>query len=200
LDRPYIAFSADDGFKSCLMMARILEEFGASACFFVVGSMVGASDADLIARFSRNERNMPPEELMDWDDLEGLARRGHEVGSHRMSHSRLVDLSRDQLDWEVGESRRVLVKHLGGAAHFAWPFGKFSDIPPDIASIVYRQGYQSCASGERGAHMAEMSGAERILHRDLVVASWPTPHVMYFLAKNAQGRPDAGDGNTRNPA
>jgi peptidoglycan/xylan/chitin deacetylase (PgdA/CDA1 family) len=198
IDRPYVAFSADDGIKSCLTMASILEEFGASACFFVVGSMVGASDANVTARFSRNELGLPAQEFLNWEDLEVLIRRGHEVGSHSMSHSRLVDLSPNQLDWEVGESRRTLVDHLGVVDHFAWPFGRFSDAPSDIASIVHREGYRSCASAQRGAHMAEMSGQEKVvLYRDHVIASWPTAHVMYFMAKNARARQGAGVGIRR---
>jgi hypothetical protein len=44
IDAPYIAFSFDDGLKSCLTAAAVLEEFGTTACGqSTIGSGAGES-------------------------------------------------------------------------------------------------------------------------------------------------------------
>lgn len=35
IDGPYLCISFDDGFKNCRQAAKILNEFGLSACFFI---------------------------------------------------------------------------------------------------------------------------------------------------------------------
>lgn len=41
IDRPYVCFSFDDGFQSCLRAAAILDEFDATGCFFVPTAFIG---------------------------------------------------------------------------------------------------------------------------------------------------------------
>lgn len=194
IDRPYLAFSFDDGLHSCLRSAEILEEFGASACYFVCSSIVGA-DFDTVRAFCAERIHMPPVELLGWADVETLLSRGHEIGSHTRSHRNLAELSRAELEDEIGGSREDFVRRIGSVSHFAWPFGRFRQMSVQAVSLVQQAGYASCASGMRGAHvLGEDSSPEwRCLKRDHCVAAWPIRHSVYLLARTSE-RASAADG------
>lgn len=185
IDAPYVAFSFDDGLKSCLRAARVLEEFEVRACFFVVGGMVGAKEPGAVEKFCRASLLMPPSELLDWADLEALLEAGHEVGSHTVTHARLADLSGERVYEEIAGSRELLTRRLGTVRHFAWPYGGQSDVPPGVVEQALAAGYESCASAVRGAHATRVPAAELCLRRDHVMANWPVRHVRWFMARNA---------------
>lgn len=193
IDRPYLAFSFDDGLKSCLAASAVLREFDVSACFFVVGGMVGAHDHEQIARFCADRLAMPPTEFMSWGDLEQLRADGHEIGSHTMSHRRLSQLGPSEVEAELGESHALLTRRLGTVDHLAWPFGHFSDAPADIIDQGRAAGYISCASGERGVHLRQSDLPTLLLLRDHVIASWPAFHIRYFMARNVERGSRAAD-------
>jgi peptidoglycan/xylan/chitin deacetylase (PgdA/CDA1 family) len=186
IDRPYLAVSFDDGLKSCGRAADILAEHGISACFFVVGEMVGQHDPAAVARFCRERLAMPPTELLDWDDLEALLAAGHEVGSHTMSHARLSELDEAGLSRELEGSHDLLTRRLGGVKHFAWAYGHFEDAFPGVVGRALSAGFTSCAANERGAHVTTGPRESLCVRRDHVVATWPPAHVRYFMARNSR--------------
>ncbi len=188
-DGPKLAFSFDDGFKNCLVAAEILERYGVSACFFVCPNLVGERDHSRLATICRKRWGMPPTELLSWDDLEDLVARGHELGGHTMVHPYMQRLRLNEAELEIGACRAVLLQRFGIANHFAWPYGGFDHMRPEIAAAVFDGGFVSCASGRRGAHQADRlpdgEATPVCIRRDSVMASWPWRHVDYFLAKNA---------------
>ena len=174
--RPTLTFSFDDGFKNCLIAADILERYGATACFFVCPRLVGESDFDELARICSRRWEMPPTELMDWNDLERLVSHGHELGGHTMGHPYMHRLRMNDAELEIGSCRAVLLQRFGTAEHFAWPYGGFHHMRPEIASAVFAGGFKSCASGQRGAHAivpAQNMSSPICLRRDSLVAAWP---------------------------
>jgi peptidoglycan/xylan/chitin deacetylase (PgdA/CDA1 family) len=187
IDEPIVAFTFDDGLATCLRAASILEEFGARACFFVCPSIVGERDEDRIARFCRDNLHSSPMRFLSWEDLENLRTRGHEVGSHTSSHANLAAVDEERMHAEIQGSRERLVERLGSADHFAWPYGRFEHFSPTAAQEVFRAGYSSCASAERGCHVAPSPDAPRdlCLRRDLVVGAWPVEHNLYFVSASA---------------
>ena len=200
IDRPYVAFSFDDGFKNCLGAAEDLSAFGASGCFFVCPDIVGVTDYSAIRAFCATRLHMPPVEFMNWEDLEELLLRGHEVGSHSLGHPVLETVSRQQLQNELGASREILEARLGPVHHFAWPYGRFHHFTPEAAGEVFAAGYTSCASAERGCHVGSepVAAQDLCIRRDQVKPSWPLRHIRYFLWLNARrvvrqkdGWPDA---------
>lgn len=189
IDGAYVAFSFDDGFKNCLMAARILEDFGTTACFFVCPSIVGEVNYGRIARFTRERLGIPPVEFMSWDDLEGLLSRGHEVGGHGLDHRDLGALTGAALLEEIEGCYQVLSERLGSPAHFSWPFGLFRHFSSEAATRVFESGYRSCASAVRGCHVSSRELDRRAcLRRDVVQARWAARHVDYLLARNARSR------------
>ena len=192
IDRPYIAFSFDDGFKNCLTAASILEEFGARACFFVCPNVVGEADRETVGRFARERLHLPPIEFMNWDDLQSLVGRGHEIGNHTKSHRNLaadfqnLDDADNQLADDIGGAAEILQRRIGKVAHFAWPYGRFDAISIKARGMVLAAGHRSCASGQRGAHVVGApSASDLCLRRDHVIAAWPKSHVMYLLSRSA---------------
>ena len=188
IDQPYISFSFDDGLKSCLRAAEIMNDFEAKACFFLCGSMVGETDYHQVKEFCLQRLFLPPVKLLSWDDVDTLLKAGHEIGSHTMTHPNLAQLSAEQTQREVSDSFQLLTERVGGVIPFSWPFGRFSHFSPTASRIVFETGYQSCASAERGCHVVqpETGLTGLCIKRDHVVAKWPVDHTLYFMARSGQ--------------
>jgi peptidoglycan/xylan/chitin deacetylase (PgdA/CDA1 family) len=195
IDAPYIAVSFDDGIKSCSGMIPALREYGIAACFFVCPTVVGETDFDRVREFCKTRLYSRPVELMSWTDLAGLVADGQEIGSHSMGHYDLASLSRAQLEDEIGGSFHALETKLGHPRHFAWPYGRFWHFSAAAREAVFKTGFQSCASAERGCHTPIAMGvdpAQLCIRRDLAVAGEPRGHLGYFLANNARHMSNEG--------
>jgi peptidoglycan/xylan/chitin deacetylase (PgdA/CDA1 family) len=67
-----------------------------------------------------------------------------ELGAHTVSHPFLDEISRDQVDWELGESKRTLEALIGRAVlSFAYPFGAYSR---EVRAAVVDAGFSSAAA------------------------------------------------------
>jgi hypothetical protein len=188
IDKPYIAFSFDDGMKNCVAASKVLEEFGATACFFVCPRIIAEKVDDERVRqwvtFARDRLHLPPIEFMTWDDLDGLCDRGHEIGNHTADHLRLSEVAdpREQIEHGLATLRL----RYGDVEHFAWPYGNFGSISQSARDAVFATGHASCASGVRGAHVEPAGDATKLcVRRDHVIAAWPLRQVRYLLAKSA---------------
>jgi peptidoglycan/xylan/chitin deacetylase (PgdA/CDA1 family) len=77
--------------------------------------------------------------LMSWEQLRALARSGHEVGSHSMSHAILPLVDGAQLEREITGSKLRLEAELGlPCESFCYPNG---DCDERVAAAVRRAGY-----------------------------------------------------------
>lgn len=126
---PGVALTFDDGYRDCLEHALpVLRDLGFPAAFFIVAGHVGGTDAWM------RGTPLPPERLMGWDDLRGLAAAGMTIGSHSLTHGALT---RE----EVRESRRLLEGRLGvRVEHFAYPRG---ECPAGAEEWVREAGYRA---------------------------------------------------------
>lgn len=188
IDRPYVSLSFDDGFADNRVAADILEEFGARGCFYVCPGIVGERDAIRLHDFCRSRLQFPlPSAFLDWDDLESLLARGHEVGAHTMTHPNLGEIGASEMEMEIVSSRDEIVTRLGGVRHFAWPRGQWRHFTSRAREMVFNGGFDSCASAVRGAHVVAAHGPARDLciRRDHVLANWPLQHVQLFLMLNS---------------
>lgn len=187
IDRPYVAFSFDDGFASNLRAARILEEFGASACFFVPAGFVGTSSVAEARDFYGFSQGVD-EPAMSWADLETLVAAGHEIGNHTANHRVLSWIPEAELEDEIGSGAETLRSRLGDVRHFAWPRGTFDHFSEAAARMVFRTGHESCASAVRGAHVAAAGEVreELCVRRDHLMVEWPVRHSLHFLARSGR--------------
>jgi peptidoglycan/xylan/chitin deacetylase (PgdA/CDA1 family) len=188
IDRPYLAFSFDDGLGSCVAAARVLEEFGARACFFLCPPVIGLTEPAAVRRFCQERLGLPAMALLDWGAVERLVEAGHEVGAHTLGHYRVADLEPARVVDEVHGSKEQLERRLGPVSHFAWPFGRFTDFSAVAAGAVRDAGFRSLASAERGCHVAPAGplADQACLRRDHVIARDPPAHLRWFCSRNAR--------------
>jgi peptidoglycan/xylan/chitin deacetylase (PgdA/CDA1 family) len=108
-----LAITFDDGLLSiCDAAAPILSEYGIPWSVFVVTGW-----ADGIHAFGQGI-------VMGWREIESLAARGVEIGSHSKTHPDFGSLPLDEARAELVESRQAIEKLIGVApSAFAIPLG-----------------------------------------------------------------------------
>ena len=184
-ERPSLLVTFDDGFRDNLTNAApVLEEFGARAAFFVSTAFVDLTEVDEAEhrRYAREVfHTREPVENLSWADLAELARRGHAIGSHTMTHRRMTGLSVEEAARELEESRRIIESRRGVAAtDLSFPYGRERDRRSDLADLARRAGYRSCFSSIRGANRP--GGDPYDIRRDALDPSWPLVQVKYFMS------------------
>lgn len=189
IDKPYIAFSSDDGLKNNVQAAKVLNDYDISACFFVNTSIVSETNLSNVKKHCKEVLDFPLVEFLDWDDILFLQNSGHEIGSHSMLHTDLTKLSYEETCSDLATTFQLLTKYCGTAKHFAFPFGTFSHYNNDVRKACFDTGFLSCASAVRGCHI---NGEEKInprdlcLRRDHMILGWKLRHIMYFIENNAK--------------
>ncbi|MGH7359713.1 MAG: polysaccharide deacetylase family protein, partial [Candidatus Rokuibacteriota bacterium] len=95
----------------------------------------------------------PPEGYMlGWPEARELAEAGITLGSHTMTHPSLAPLSRDELRWELEESRRRLESGLGRKVTLlAYPFGKAANFGAEVKDAVRAAGYRAAYTTLHGS-------------------------------------------------
>ena len=187
VDRPYLALSFDDGLHGCWAAASILEEFGTRGMFFVCPGIIEA-DKRQQHDFCRERLWMEPRRFLSWTEIENLASRGHEFGSHTLNHVNMNQISADELSAELIDAKRALVAKLGACDHFAWPYGRYWHFSELGQQLVTHLGFSSCASGERGSHAAHSRRLDVVpcIRRESIEVSWPVRHVKFFLERSGK--------------
>lgn len=132
--KPAILFTFDDGRESnYLVAAPMLESFGARGIFFVVPQFIGLEgNAAKDFYYSKIDiRHLAPaapahEEVwkaMKPEQLADLARRGHWIGGHSLSHAKLAGLPAADLAREIEDSSRQIARWTGRPVDaFAWTY------------------------------------------------------------------------------
>jgi len=100
---------------------------------------------------------LPSEDLRDrmltWDQIRAMRSAGITFGSHTMTHPVVSQLTGEQLESELCESKRLLEQRIAGPApHFAYPFGKPADCGKAAAPVLARSGYRSAATTIEGTN------------------------------------------------
>jgi len=84
---------------------------------------------------------------MSWNQVREMAAAGIDFGSHTVTHPNLVQLSPENLAWELEESRRRLTDELQrDATSFAYPFGTRIAYSPDVVTAVEQAGFRIAMS------------------------------------------------------
>lgn len=120
-----ISLSWDDGFRtSCLQIADIFESHGLQAGFNVIAS-------GHMPDFEAPDDYILPELMGNFDDWNGLVKRGHEVMPHSWKHAWLNRLAEEEAKALIGRSIDYFVEHLDGfepqKAVFNFPFNATSE-------------------------------------------------------------------------
>lgn len=89
--------------------------------------------------FCPNNSQYAAFDLMDWDELQSLDPALITIGSHTMTHPILTNLSDDEVEFEVRESRRKLEQRLQRPVNFfCYPNGSYDSRAYQAAKSVYR--------------------------------------------------------------
>lgn len=138
LPRRPIIITFDDGYLDTFTIAYpILRKFGMKAVVFVLGDRHVASNRWDVPRH-------PEAPLMNDQQILELHADGFEIGSHSLTHARLLSVGR-QLAWEeISRSRMVLEILLNAPVRtFAYPYGLLDQ---GIKEMVKSAGYSlGCA-------------------------------------------------------
>ncbi len=120
----------DDGWKGVFINAYpIMRERDLKGRLYVVPSFVGK------------------EGYMDWEEIKELVNYGFEVGSHTYSHKNLLNLSDEEIKFEIEEASKVIKEKLGiDVKHFAYPYGKYDNRVKEIVGKYF----SSVMTTERG--------------------------------------------------
>jgi peptidoglycan/xylan/chitin deacetylase (PgdA/CDA1 family) len=128
---PMVTFTFDDVPKSAATNgAAILEQYGATGTYYVIGAQVGTSS--------------PLWDMVDGEDIVDLHRRGHEIACHTFSHKRACDLDAEALRAEIEHNQHYL-RSLDPSIqveNFAYPFGYGSFVRKRQLKAVFK----SCRS------------------------------------------------------
>lgn len=155
----------DDGGRSLLDCALpVLEEFSAPATMFVIAGFVGC-------RGSRME-------FLTWDDLDEVAARGIDVGSHGLGHMPLTGSDPDAIRREIFGAAELFDRHGHAPRTFAYPYGRRSDTAKEV---VHEAGFEA-------AFMIKKGGRDALeLRRRLLTLAEPTPLVRFYLSDHYFG-------------
>ena len=123
----------DDGYRDFFDVAMpILDKLNFKATIFIVSGLIGFISC------WRTADLQPP--LLNWDEIRNIANAGYEIGSHGVYHSDLFRLSREKLDQEIIESRKLIEGKLGvPVVSFSYSWNRCND---EIVSIVREARYK----------------------------------------------------------
>ena len=129
----------DDGYENNLLyVLPLLRKFGFKSTFFVCTRMQGH-----VLDWHIND----PQPLMGADGWQELARNGHEVASHGLTHRRADLLDGSGIQDEIERSRDDLERIIGSVDGYAYPQGYFNRIAQQVAQQNYRY---ACSTRLRG--------------------------------------------------
>ena len=122
-DKKYVILTFDDGLKGQYTNAKpILDKYGFKATFYVVCNYIG------------NGNNH-----MTWEEIKSLHKDGQDIGSHTMNHDDLSKMSEEDIEFEVGDSKKCLLEHSINPESFAYPFnsGKEDENVVNVVAKYY---------------------------------------------------------------
>lgn len=145
ISRPIISFSVDDGCLSDIRLATLLEKYDYRMTVYLPVEW---------QRLNYEKGYLP----LKYDDVKNLITRGHELGSHSISHPLLTRIDIDRAEYEIVESKRILEDIFNTKiTKFCPPRGYSSNVLDEVIG----QHYEQCrlTRGQHLVHIHPDSGA-----------------------------------------
>ncbi|MFI6508310.1 polysaccharide deacetylase family protein [Streptosporangium sp. NPDC050855] len=145
--RTVVSLTFDDGDSTHPAVAGMLERHGMRGTFYVNTDTVGG------------------EEKLTRRELARIAKKGHEIGGHTLTHVRLTELTRSEQETQICDDRRRLVSWGYRPATLAYPFGS---VDSDAKAVARRCGYDAArgVGGLKEWACPACPGAETLRPRD----------------------------------
>lgn len=132
-----IVITFDDGDKSIYQYAfPILKKHAVRAVIFLIVGYIGKHDQwDISIAGSRRPH-------LSWDEIMEMKNWGMIFGSHTMSHRNLTRIPKNEMVYELRESKRILENRLGSVACVSYPFNRTNaEIGEQARLAGYRYGF-----------------------------------------------------------
>jgi len=118
---PSVCITLDDGTCDHMAAGDLLNELGLKGTFFIITERLGRKNC------------------LTHDQVTQLARQGHRIGSHTVSHCHLTKLNRAELDEELIKSKQILEDLTGNTIDWlALPGGMYN---PFVLNRAFALGY-----------------------------------------------------------
>ena len=115
-----VAIIFDRGDKTQFTNAKtILDKYGFKASFFVICSFI---DGNFYYKLQDGKEVLHYfDDAMNWNEIQTLDKEGHDIESHGMQHQYLRNLTSEELEYEVGDSKECLEDHGFSPVYFQIP-------------------------------------------------------------------------------
>jgi peptidoglycan/xylan/chitin deacetylase (PgdA/CDA1 family) len=140
--------SFDDNYRSWHEARAVLDETGIRATFYTnTLPFRDRCDAAELARYFDRIAFRGNRVTLSTLELKELVRDGHTIGCHSHTHYRVSDLSVDQWDAEIRQSKRILEDLTGmEIANFAFPYGMRPCFSPALHDYCRSIGFRTIAA------------------------------------------------------
>lgn len=187
--KPGVLFTFDDGRESnYAVSAPLLEEMGTRGLFFVVPDFIGLRGSEArdfyYSRIDiRGLPQAPDEEVwtpMNPEQLHDLARRGHSIGSHTLSHTNLAGLAPPDLQRQIESSaEKIRSWTRKDVAALAWTYA-WNAITREAWELI-RKHYRFCFSPCPGT-TCPRSDSPGLIWRTEIEAYYSEPRYRFMYA------------------
>ena len=176
-----ICLTFDDGYEDVYsVIVPVLQTLNIKAIFFVNPTFLGLNDQSLERALTVNYETKIKKHILSTQQVNEIAKQGHEIGSHTLSHKRLNISDTQTLIREIEGSKIEVSKITGKPCRcFAYPFGGRDDLSQD-ALLLSLQTYDFVFSSIRSDGLFSFNG--QVINRRHFEGNWPASHVNYFLA------------------
>jgi peptidoglycan/xylan/chitin deacetylase (PgdA/CDA1 family) len=141
----YVMIHFDDGRKSQYDFATpILDRYGFKGSFWIVCNYAEGTGSG----------------YMNWDQIDDLVARGHDIQNHGMSHARHPTLTDEQLAIEIGDCKEKLMQHGSTGEAYAIPFNDGSNDERIVTVISQFHNYAKGGGGAPQLANCSVSGCE----------------------------------------
>lgn len=178
-DRTLIAFTFDDGFEECYsIIAPLLEKYNCKGAFFINANYIESDDVyqnefnKRVATFTKKP--------MSWHQVIDLHERGHLIGSHNLDHTNFAEITLNEIEDQLKENKQILEEKLKyNCDYFAWTYGQLYHLPIEGLQLT-ENFHKYIFSGTNYKNYFSFEG--RVINRRHQEASWPKPHIKYFVS------------------
>lgn len=127
--KPIVVFTFDDAPTEDLTVIKpIFDSFGYKGTIYAIPGLSG----------TRRVSSGYTIDYMTKEQLHIMANAGWEIGAHTMTHIIMGGASEETIEYEMGESKKVLQNWGFKVTNFAYPFGGTDDLSKRIATKYFR--------------------------------------------------------------
>lgn len=145
-----VAVTFDDGLVNNFTTASIiLEKFGMKATFFITTENICKQRNFPV---SKGLQYFKDSQMMSWDDIRALHKKGFEIGSHGHSHDMIARMPESEALESVTVSKRIIESELNAEiSSFAYPYGHKGAYAPWTREMLREAGFKAGCTQSGGA-------------------------------------------------